>query len=74
MATGIIIILTKLPIILLNGIISFPSQISLGSVSNIEEAVQWLRYTFLFVRMRLNPLIYGISNKTREVRTCRLHT
>ncbi len=49
-------------------------QIALGSVSNIEEAVQWLRYTFLFVRMKLNPLIYGISNKAREVRTRRLHT
>ena len=36
------------------------AEISLGSVTNVEEAVKWLSYTYLFVRMRRNPLVYGI--------------
>lgn len=43
-------------------------QISLGTVSNIEEAVQWLSYTFLYIRMRSNPLVYGIRQDYWEVR------
>ncbi len=31
-----------------------------GTVSNIREASTWLSYTFLFIRMRANPLAYGI--------------
>ncbi|XP_025099015.1 LOW QUALITY PROTEIN: activating signal cointegrator 1 complex subunit 3-like [Pomacea canaliculata] len=37
------------------------AEVALGTVSNIEEAVKWLSYTYLFVRMRINPLVYGIS-------------
>jgi replicative superfamily II helicase len=40
-----------------------PCQIALGTVANIDEAVEWLSYTFLFVRMRKNPLLYGIDTK-----------
>ena len=36
----------------------------LGTISNVEEAVQWLSYTYLFVRMRLNHLAYGIEYQT----------
>lgn len=32
-------------------------QISLGSVTNIEEAIEWLSYTYLHVRMSKNPLV-----------------
>ncbi|XP_006824124.2 activating signal cointegrator 1 complex subunit 3-like [Saccoglossus kowalevskii] len=39
------------------------AEISLGTVTNIEEAVKWLSYTYFFVRMRLNPLVYGIDYK-----------
>lgn len=42
------------------------AEISLGTVTNIEEAVQWLSYTYLYVRMRKNPLVYGM--KVQEVR------
>jgi len=35
------------------------AEISLGTVSNIRDAVQWLGYTYLFVRMRVNPFVYG---------------
>ena len=30
-------------------------------MTNVEEAVKWLSYTYLYVRMRYNPLAYGIS-------------
>lgn len=39
-------------------------QIVLGTISNVDEAVQWLSYTYLFVRMRLNHLAYGIEYQT----------
>ncbi|XP_075226483.1 activating signal cointegrator 1 complex subunit obelus isoform X4 [Lycorma delicatula] len=37
------------------------AEITLGTISNVEEAVEWLSYTYLFVRMRINPQVYGIS-------------
>nr|KAG5694899.1 hypothetical protein BaRGS_029516 [Batillaria attramentaria] len=36
-----------------------PFELPLGTVTNIEEAVKWLSYTYLYVRMRINPLVYG---------------
>jgi replicative superfamily II helicase len=33
-----------------------------GTVSNIDEAVQWLGYTYLFIRMQRNPLVYGLQS------------
>lgn len=40
---------------------SLNAEISLGTVSTIDEGVRWLGYTFLHVRMRKNPLVYGLS-------------
>lgn len=40
------------------------AEVALGTVTNIEEAVKWLSYTYLFVRMRINPLVYGIPYDT----------
>jgi activating signal cointegrator complex subunit 3 len=37
------------------------AEIVLGTVTNIQEAVAWLSYTYLFVRMQRNPMVYGIS-------------
>eukprot|EP00882_Tetradesmus_deserticola_P024774 GHRQ01027096.1.p2 GENE.GHRQ01027096.1~~GHRQ01027096.1.p2 ORF type:complete len:130 (+),score=34.64 GHRQ01027096.1:346-735(+) len=37
------------------------AELVLGSVSNVKEAVAWLAYTYLHVRMTKNPLVYGIS-------------
>ncbi|KAK0427540.1 hypothetical protein QR680_010282 [Steinernema hermaphroditum] len=36
------------------------AEISLGTVTNISEAVEWLRYTYIYIRMRMNPQAYGI--------------
>ncbi|KAL8302253.1 hypothetical protein RB597_002553 [Gaeumannomyces tritici] len=37
------------------------AEISLGTVTSIAEAVQWIGYSYLFVRMRKNPMAYGIG-------------
>ncbi|KAJ1551653.1 activating signal cointegrator 1 complex subunit [Nowakowskiella sp. JEL0078] len=37
------------------------AEISLGTVTNVEEAIKWLSYTYLHVRMRKNPFHYGIE-------------
>ena len=37
------------------------AEISLGTVTSIAEAVQWVGYSYLFVRMQRNPLTYGID-------------
>ncbi|KAK8192746.1 putative steryl acetyl hydrolase mug81 [Zalaria obscura] len=37
------------------------AEISLGTVTSIPEAVQWLGYSYLFVRMQRNPMAYGID-------------
>ncbi|EUC57708.1 activating signal cointegrator 1 complex subunit 3, putative [Rhizoctonia solani AG-3 Rhs1AP] len=50
---------------LVSGIVdSLNAEIALGTVSTLQEAVSWLGYTYLFVRMRRNPFHYGI---TREI-------
>lgn len=40
---------------------SLNAEISLGTVTNMDEGVRWLGYSYLFVRMRKNPLLYGMT-------------
>lgn len=35
------------------------AEIALGTVTNVDEGVRWLGYTYLYVRMRKNPFQYG---------------
>lgn len=37
------------------------AEIVLGTIQTISEAVDWLSYMFLYVRMLKNPSLYGIS-------------
>lgn len=37
------------------------AEVVSGTVTNIQEAVTWLSYTYLYVRMLRNPIVYGIS-------------
>lgn len=37
------------------------AEIGLGTVTSIPEAVQWMGYSYLFVRMKRNPMNYGIE-------------
>jgi pre-mRNA-splicing helicase BRR2 len=38
------------------------AEVVLGTVSNVKEAVNWLAYTYLFVRMLRAPSLYGIDD------------
>lgn len=57
------------------------AEITLGTICNINEAIEWLSYTYLYVRMRINPQVYGcsytdvaedptLSRKRRELIVC----
>lgn len=37
------------------------AEVVLGTVTNVKEACAWLGYTYLSIRMKLNPLAYGIG-------------
>ncbi|KAL8868740.1 MAG: hypothetical protein Q9174_004784, partial [Haloplaca sp. 1 TL-2023] len=37
------------------------AEVALGTVTSVPEAVQWLGYSYLFVRMKKNPVTYGIE-------------
>ena len=37
------------------------AEIVLGNVQNAKEAVNWLGYTYLYIRMLQAPQLYGIS-------------
>jgi activating signal cointegrator complex subunit 3 len=37
------------------------AEVTAGTVTNVKEAVVWLSYTYLYVRMRKNPMVYGVS-------------
>lgn len=36
------------------------AEIVLGSIQNVRDAVHWLGYTYLYIRMLKNPSLYGI--------------
>ncbi|KAL5412123.1 hypothetical protein PMIN06_009629 [Paraphaeosphaeria minitans] len=43
------------------------AEISLGTVTTVQEGVQWLGYSYLFARMQKSPLSYGIEwNEIRD--------
>lgn len=37
------------------------AEIALGTVANVAEGAQWISYTYYFVRMKKNPMVYGGS-------------
>jgi hypothetical protein len=45
------------------------SEICLGTVTSLEGAIEWLRSTFLYIRMRAHPRHYGlpVSASTSDV-------
>ncbi|KAJ1827712.1 activating signal cointegrator 1 complex subunit 3, partial [Coemansia sp. RSA 2599] len=44
-----------------NMIDNLNAEINLGTVTNVDEGVAWLGYTYMYIRMRKNPLAYGLS-------------
>lgn len=41
------------------------AEIIAGTVTNIREAIIWIQYTYMYIRMRKNPLVYGVTNEER---------
>jgi len=41
---------------------SLNAEIALGTITSVQDAIQWLGYTYLFVRMRREPFIYGMPS------------
>lgn len=39
------------------------AEIVLGTVNNIKDGVNWLGYTYFFIRMLKNPKYYSISQQ-----------
>ena len=37
------------------------AEVVLGTVSNVKEAISWIAYTYLYVRMLRNPQLYGVQ-------------
>ena len=35
------------------------AEVSLGTVATVDDGIQWIGYTYLFVRMKKNPYVYG---------------
>lgn len=35
------------------------AEIVLGTINNVSDAMNWLSYTYLYVRMLQNPSLYG---------------
>ncbi|RWS31343.1 Activating signal cointegrator 1 complex subunit 3-like protein [Leptotrombidium deliense] len=42
------------------------AEIVLGTITTIEEAIEWLSYTYAFVRMVRRPMVYGIAMSELE--------
>jgi len=42
------------------------AEVVLGTVSSVREATTWLGYTYLYVRMLRNPLLYGVPPSALE--------
>ena len=46
-------------------IAALPDQLSaevvLGSICSIADAVKWLASTYLYIRMLMNPTLYGVA-------------
>uniref|UniRef100_A0A8B9LIR2 U5 small nuclear ribonucleoprotein 200 kDa helicase n=1 Tax=Astyanax mexicanus TaxID=7994 RepID=A0A8B9LIR2_ASTMX len=42
------------------------AEVVLGNVQNVKDAVNWIGYTYLYVRMLRNPTLYGVSHDERS--------
>lgn len=50
------------------------AEIVLGNVQNAKEAVNWLGYTYLYIRMLQAPQLYGMSQVRQIIiATCIYH-
>ena len=40
---------------------------SIGTVKNLKDAINWLGYTYLYIRMNRNPTLYGASETDKNL-------
>eukprot|EP00049_Salpingoeca_infusionum_P013623 m.254457 g.254457 ORF g.254457 m.254457 type:complete len:2135 (+) comp15493_c9_seq1:187-6591(+) len=45
---------------------SLNAEVVAGTVQNVSEGIEWLSYTYLYIRMLRNPTLYGISHDELE--------
>lgn len=38
------------------------AEIVLGTVNSLKDAIEWLAFTYLFVRMLRAPTLYGVTH------------
>lgn len=43
------------------------AEVVLGTVSNVDEAVTWLSYTYYYVRLMRNPAHYGVALHEKQL-------
>ncbi|CAL8100461.1 unnamed protein product [Calicophoron daubneyi] len=43
------------------------AEIALGTITNVDEAVQWLGDTYLAIRLQKNPMHYGVPGNVSEI-------
>ncbi|EDQ89655.1 uncharacterized protein MONBRDRAFT_36978 [Monosiga brevicollis MX1] len=42
------------------------AEIVAGTVQNLDEAITWLSFTYLYIRMLRNPILYGVPREAVE--------
>lgn len=42
------------------------AEIVMGNITNVNEGINWLSYTYLYIRMLKNPLLYGLTWDEKE--------
>lgn len=42
------------------------AEVAIGTITNITEAIQWLKFTYFYIRLIKNPRHYGVDMKTMQ--------
>ncbi|KAK8810576.1 hypothetical protein WA158_007151 [Blastocystis sp. Blastoise] len=42
------------------------AEIIAGTITNMSEAVSWIRMTYMYIRMMKNPMVYGIKYEEKQ--------
>ena len=43
------------------------AEIVLGTIQNAKDAINWLQYTYLYIRMLNQPQLYGVPSEQRKI-------
>ncbi|VDP14627.1 unnamed protein product [Soboliphyme baturini] len=45
------------------------AEISLGTVASVDDAMDWLRFTYFYIRARASPITYGVPPKAFDTKS-----